>query len=57
MDIKQLYKLQNNWVAFNKDRKKVIIKAKKLSELLKLMKGKKDLTITFIPRSDIFLSP
>lgn len=57
MDTKQLYKLQNSWVAFSSDRKSVIAKAKKLNELMKLLKGKKDLIVSFVPRSDIFLSP
>ncbi len=57
MDIKQLYKLQDSWVAFSKDRKKIVAKAKKLTGLLNLIKGKRDLIISFIPRSDIFLSP
>jgi len=57
MDVKQLYKLQDSWVAFSKDRKKVVAKAKKLSGLLNLVKNKKDLIVSFIPRSDIFLSP
>jgi len=57
MDVKQLYKLQDSWVSFSKDRKKVVAKAKKLSGLLNLINGKKDLIISFVPRSDIFLSP
>lgn len=57
MDVKQLYKLQDSWVAFSKDRKKVIAKAKKLSGLLNLINGKRGLIVSFIPRSDIFLSP
>ena len=57
MDVKKLYKLQDSWVAFSKDRKKVVAKAKKLSGLLNLINGKKDLIISFVPRSDMFLSP
>jgi hypothetical protein len=57
MDMKQLYKLQNNWVAFTKDRKGVVARSKKLNRLLGLIEGKKDLIVSFIPRSDIFLSP
>ena len=57
MDVKELYKLQDNWVAFSKDRKKVVAKAKELSRLLNLIGGKKDLIVSFVPRSDVFLSP
>jgi hypothetical protein len=57
MDVKKLYKLQDSWVAFSKDRKKVVAKAKKLNGLLNLINGKRDLIISFIPRSDMFLSP
>lgn len=57
MDIKQLYKSQDSWVAFSKDRKRVVAKAKKLSGLLSLISGKRGLVISFVPRSDIFLSP
>ena len=57
MDAKQLYILQDSWVAFSKDRKKVVAKAKKLSGLLNLINGKRGLIVSFIPRSDIFLSP
>jgi len=57
MNVKQLYKLQDSWVAFSKDRKRVVAKAKKLSGLLNLINGEKDLIISFVPRSDIFLSP
>lgn len=57
MDVKQLYKLQDSWVAFSKDRKRVIAKAKKLSGLLHLINGKRGLIVSFVPRSDIFLSP
>lgn len=57
MNTKQLYKLQDSWVAFSKDRKRIIAKAKNLKKLLSLIKGEKDLIVSFIPRSDIFLSP
>lgn len=57
MDAKQLYKLQDSWVAFSKDRKKVVAKAKNLSGLLNLISGKRNLIVSFVPRSDIFLSP
>ena len=57
MDVKKLYELQNSWVAFSKDRKRVVAKAKKLSGLLNLINGKRNLIVSFIPRSDIFLSP
>ncbi len=57
MDMKQLYGLQDSWVAFSKDRKKVVAKAKKLSGLLSLINGKRNLIVSFVPRSDIFLSP
>jgi hypothetical protein len=57
MDVKRLYKLQDSWVAFSKDRKRVVAKAKKLSGLLNLINGKRGLIVSFIPRSDIFLSP
>lgn len=57
MNVKQLYKLQDNWVAFSKDREKVVAKAKDLNKLLNLIGKKRDLTVSFIPRSDIFLSP
>ncbi len=56
MDTKQLYKLQDSWVAFSKDRKKVVAKAKRLNGLLNSIKGKKDLIVSFIPSSDVFLS-
>ena len=57
MDAKQLYKLQDSWVAFTKDRKRVVAKAKKLSGLLSLISGKRDLIVSFVPRSNMFLSP
>ena len=57
MNVKQLYKLQDNWVAFSKDRKKVVAKAKKLSKLLNLIDEKRGLIVSFVPRSDVFLSP
>jgi hypothetical protein len=57
MDIKKLQKVQDNWVAFSKDRKKVVAKAKKLNGLLTLIDGRKDLIVSFVPRSDMFLSP
>ena len=57
MDVKQLYKLQDSWVAFSKDRKRVVAKAKKLSGLLNLISGKRDLIVSFVPRSNMFLSP
>lgn len=57
MNTKQLYELQDSWVAFSKDRKKVVAKAKKLSGLLDIISGKKGLVVSFVPRSDIFLSP
>ncbi len=57
MDIKQLIKYQNKWVAFTEDRKKIVKSAKKLDELLKLIKNEKGLTISFLPPANQYLSP
>lgn len=56
MKLEELVKLQNKWVAFSKDRKKVVEKANSLENLLKKIKNEKDLIVSFIqpPR---FLSP
>lgn len=57
MDLKQLHKLQDKWVAFSSDRKKVIANSKDLNRLLKTINGKRNLIVSFISQSDVFLSP
>lgn len=56
MRLNDLVKLQNKWVAFSKDRKKVVDKASSLGELLKKIKNQKDLIVSFIHPADRFLS-
>ncbi len=53
MSVKQLLKLQNKWVAFSKDRTKIINKASSLGELLKKVKNQDDLVVSFI-KPDLF---
>lgn len=53
----ELLKVQNRWVAFSKDRKKIIEKSNSLSGLLKKIGNKKDLTVSFIHPADKYLSP
>lgn len=55
--LEELIKLQNKWVAFTKDRKKVVNKANSLNQLLNQIKNKKDLILSFIQPADKFLSP
>ena len=57
MSVKQLLKLQNMWVAFSKDRTKVVDKASSLGKLLKKIKDQEDLVVSFIHPADRFLSP
>jgi predicted RNase H-like HicB family nuclease len=57
MKLEELIKLQNKWVAFSKDRKKVIQKASSMEELFKKIKNQKDLIVTFMHPADRFLSP
>ena len=56
MDINELIKYENMWVAYSSDRKLVKEKSKTLKSLLKKIKDK-DLIISFIPRSDVTVSP
>ncbi len=57
MKVKELIKLQNKWVAFSKDRTKIINKASSLGELLKKIKKQDDLVVSFIHPADSYLSP
>jgi len=57
MKLEELIKLQNKWVAFSKDRKKVVEKASSLENLLKKIKNEKDLIVSFMHPADKFLSP
>ncbi len=57
MILNDLIKLQNKWVAFSKDRKKIVNKASSLEDLLKKIKKKEDLIISFIQPADRYLSP
>jgi len=57
MNVRQLLKLQNKWVAFSKDREKVIDKANSLGKLLKKIKDQEDLIVSFIHPADRYLSP
>lgn len=57
MSVKQLLKLQNKWVAFSKDRTKIIDKASSLGKLLKKIKKQDDLIVSFIHPADRYLSP
>ena len=57
MSVKQLLKLQNKWVAFSKDRTKVVDKASSLGKLLKKIKDQEDLVVSFIHPADRYLSP
>lgn len=57
MKLEELIKLQNKWVAFSKDRKKVVGKASSLEDLLKKIKNEKDLIVSFMHPADKFLSP
>ena len=57
MKLEELLKLQNKWVAFSKDRKKVVEKASSLEDLLKKIKNEKDLIVSFMHPADKFLSP
>ena len=50
-------KLQNKWVAFSKDRKKVVEKASTLENLLKKIGDQRDLVVSFMHPADKFLSP
>lgn len=57
MKAEELLKLQNKWVAFSKDRKKIVRQSKSLKDLLNHTKDQKDLIISFIHPADKFLSP
>lgn len=57
MDVKELIKFQNKWVAFTKDRKKIVYKSNSLGNLLKKVKKQEDLILSFIHPADRFLSP
>lgn len=57
MSVKRLLKLQNKWVAFSRDRTKIIDKASSLEKLLKKIKNQEDLVVSFIHPADRYLSP
>jgi len=57
MLLNDLAKSQNKWVAFSKDRKKIIDKASSLEELFKKIKNREDLIVSFIQPADRFSSP
>ena len=57
MKAEELLKLQNRWVAFSKDRKKIVRQSKSLKDLLSHTQDQKDLIISFIHPADKFLSP
>lgn len=57
MNVKELAKLQEYWVAFSADRKTVIDKSKTMLELLNKVGDRKDVVISFIERRDRFISP
>lgn len=57
MKLEDLIKLQNKWVAFSKDRKKVVEKASTLENLLKKIGDQRDLVVSFMHPADKFLSP
>lgn len=57
MKLEELIKLQNKWVAFSKDRKRVVEKANSLEDLLKKIKNEQDLIVSFMSPADKFLSP
>jgi len=57
MKLEDLIKLQNKWVAFSKDRKRVMGKASSLAVLLKKIGNEKDLIVSFMHPADKFLSP
>lgn len=57
MNLKDLIKHENMWVAYSKDRKSIVRESKSLEDLLKKIKSDKELIISFIPRSDITISP
>lgn len=57
MLLNDLAKSQNKWVAFSKDRKKIINKSGSLKELLKKIKNREDLIVSFIQPADRYFSP
>lgn len=57
MKAEELLKLQNKWVAFSKDRKKIVRQSKSLKDLLSHTKDQKDLIISFVNSSEKYLSP
>lgn len=57
MNLKDLISYENMWVAYSKDRKHIVNKSKSLDGLLKKIKTDKELIVSFIPRSDITVSP
>jgi len=57
MNIKDLTSYQNMWIAYSKDRKRIIEKSKSLQELLKKIEGNDDLIVSFLPSSNATLSP
>ena len=57
MKAEETLRLQNKWVAFSKDRKKIVRASKSLKVLLSHTKNKKDLIISFIHPADKYLSP
>lgn len=57
MNLKDLINHENMWVAYSKDRKHIVTKSKSLEDLLKKIKANKDLIVSFIPPSDITVSP
>lgn len=57
MILEDLVELQNKWVAFSKDRKEIVDEADSLRKLLKQLKNKKNLIISYIQPADRFISP
>ncbi len=57
MKTEELLKLQNKWVAFSQDRKKIVVKSNSLSKLLKKIGNKRNLIVSFVNPVDKYLSP
>lgn len=57
MVTEDLIKHQNMWVAYSKDRKDIVGRSKSLKDLLRKIKGKNDLIVSFLPPASTTLSP